>query len=106
MHIKLAKYKNFLGKGALPPCNPRQRAIPLDSPRMPCASARSAPLAHSCLNPLPNVENLPKPILGALSFNLAQGPGKAKSGTGNKQLTCYLPALPNPRLTNSPLNPL
>ena len=31
MHIKLAKCKNFLGKGALPPCNPRIRAIPLDA---------------------------------------------------------------------------
>ena len=28
MHIKLAKYKIFLRKGALPPCSPRQGASP------------------------------------------------------------------------------
>ena len=29
-HFQLTKYKNFLGKGALPPCKPRQGASPLD----------------------------------------------------------------------------
>ena len=30
MYIKLPKYKIFLRKGALPPCNPHQGASPLD----------------------------------------------------------------------------
>ena len=30
MNFELTKYKIFLGKGALPPCNPRQGASPRD----------------------------------------------------------------------------
>ena len=38
MHIKLAKYKIFLGKGAMPPPNPGQGASPLN-PRERLAQA-------------------------------------------------------------------
>ena len=37
---------------------------------------RSVCVLHSQLLEFPHIENLPKPMLGAQNFILAQGPGK------------------------------
>ena len=68
MRIWLAKYKIFLGKGALPPCNPRQGASPLD-PREHLAQALGL-LATLAINWVPHVQNLHKPRRNVQFCNL------------------------------------
>ena len=41
-------------------------------------------------SPPPHVENLPKPMLGASNFILAQGPDKGKSGTASDAVLASL----------------
>ena len=63
--------------------SPTLQPLPRSQPHGPCECLeqvlRLLLLLTVAWSPLPDVE--PKPMLGALSFILAQGPGKAKSGT-------------------------
>ena len=68
MHIfnlKLAKYKIFLGKGALSPCNPRQGASPLHPLEHLAQALGLLALRRSWAT---NVENLPKLMLYSLFY--------------------------------------
>ena len=61
MHIKLTKYKNFLGKGALPPLQPHSGPAPWTPVNASCKRSGCS-LRSQLFEPPPHVENLPKPM--------------------------------------------